>query len=81
MTPTSDGTLAVAMDPSYDASLYARAGSCTSTLQQLACSETGGTGMPEAISFSVTAGTKYWIFADGHNQSAGAYSLDFTLLP
>ncbi len=81
VTPSANGKLAVAMDPSYDASLYARAGSCTSTMQQLACSETGGSGVPEAILFNVTAGTKYWIFADGHLGSSGAYSMDITLLP
>jgi cysteine-rich repeat protein len=89
VTPSATGKLAVAMDPSYDASLYARKGSCTSTLDPAiclpdmtpCCSETAGPGGPEAIIFPVTAGNKYWIFADGKNGSSGNYSIEFNLLP
>jgi cysteine-rich repeat protein len=80
VTPTADGTLFAVLDPSYDGQLYARSGSCT-TGTQLACSEAGGVGVAESISFPVVAGTKYSVFADGKGGSSGAYAITFHLGP
>ncbi|MEP7122137.1 MAG: hypothetical protein ABJE95_14555 [Byssovorax sp.] len=80
VTPTADGTLFVVLDPTYDGQLYARSGSCT-TGPQLGCSEAGGAGVAESISFPVVAGMKYSVFADGKGGSAGAYAITFHLGP
>jgi cysteine-rich repeat protein len=80
VTPAESGTLFAVLDPSYDGQLYARSGSCT-TGPQLACSEAGGVGVAESISFPVVAGTKYSVFADGKGGSAGAYAITFHLGP
>ncbi|MFT3766586.1 MAG: DUF4215 domain-containing protein [Minicystis sp.] len=80
VTPAASGTLYVTMDPTFDGQLYARSGSCT-TGTQVACSETGGNGVAETISFPVTAGTKYSVFADGNAGSAGSFTILFHLGP
>ncbi len=80
VTPDANGTLVAILDPSYDGQLYARSGSCT-TGTQLACSEAGGVGIAETISFPVVAGTKYSVFVDGKGGSAGAYAITFHLDP
>ena len=80
VTPAQSGTLDVLLDPTYDGQLYARAGSCT-TGAQLDCSETGGAGVLEALSFPVTAGNKYSVFVDGQSGSAGSYTVLFSLTP
>ncbi len=79
VTPSQNGTLTVTMNPTFDGQLYARSGSCTATAGQVACSEVGGVGVAETISFPVTSSTKYSVFADGKNGSAGTYSLTFHL--
>jgi cysteine-rich repeat protein len=81
VTPAENGTLFVTMDPSFDGQLYARSGACTSTTTQIACSETGGVGALETISFPVMAGTKYSVFADGNAGSAGPFTIQFHLGP
>jgi hypothetical protein len=80
VTPTQNGTLTVTMSPTYDGQLYARSGSCT-TGAQIACSEVGGVGVSESISFAVVSSTKYSVFVDGKNGSAGTYSITFHLGP
>jgi cysteine-rich repeat protein len=80
VTPATDGTLFVVLDPTYDGQLYARSGSCTTGLQ-IGCSEVGGAGIAESISFPVVAGTKYSVFADGKGGSAGPYEITFHLAP
>jgi Matrixin len=80
VTPTQKGTLTVTLAPSYDGQLYARSGACT-TGTQIGCSENGGVGFAETVSFAVDSSTKYSVFADGKNGSAGAYSITFHLGP
>ncbi len=81
IAPTVAGTIYATVDPSYDASLYVRASSCTLIASQIACSETGGIGVPESLAVPVTAGQSYYFIVDGHNGAAGAYSVDFTFGP
>jgi cysteine-rich repeat protein len=80
VTPATSGTLFVTLVPTYDGQLYARSGSCT-TGTQIACSEAAGVGGTESISFPVVGGTKYSVFADGKNGSAGSYTISFHLGP
>jgi len=80
VTPTQNGMLTVTMIPTYDGQLYARSGTCT-TGQQIACSEAGGVGVSESITFAVVSSTKYSVFVDGKNGSAGTYSISFHLGP
>lgn len=80
VTPTANGTLTVTLDATYDGQLYARSGTCT-TGTQIACSEAGGAGQAEVISFAVTSNTKYSVFADGKNGSSGSYTITFHLDP
>jgi cysteine-rich repeat protein len=80
VTPAESGTLFVTMNPTYDGQIYARVGTCT-TGTQVGCSEMSGPGGLELMSFPVTAGTKYSVFADGKNGSAGTYSITFHLGP
>jgi cysteine-rich repeat protein len=80
VTPAANGTLYVTMDPTYDGQIYARSGSCT-TGTQIACAEAAGVGGLETMSFPVMAGTKYSVFADGKNGSAGSYTIQFHLGP
>ena len=80
VTPATGGTLFAVLAPTYDGQLYARSGSCT-TGPQVACSEVGGVGVAESISFPVLAGVKYSVFADGKGGSAGPYEITFHLAP
>jgi hypothetical protein len=73
-TPAANCTHTALLDSTYDGQLYARSGSCT-TGTQLACSEAGGSGTLEEISFPVVAGTKYSVFVDGNAGASGAYDL------
>jgi hypothetical protein len=79
VTPEDDGTLTVTMTPTFDANLYARDGSCTTSTNQLGCSESGGIGAVETMSFAVTHGNKVSVFADGANGSAGRFTITFHL--
>ncbi|MFO0552003.1 MAG: DUF4215 domain-containing protein [Polyangiaceae bacterium] len=74
------GKLAVTVDASYDASVYART-LCTTPSSQVACSETGGAGVPESVLFDVVAGSSYFVVVDGHAGAAGPFSAEFVLLP
>ncbi len=77
--PTAAGTLTVTLDAAYDGQLYARTGTCT-TGMQIACSDMGGIGGLEVVSFPVLPdGTKYSVFVDGKSGSAGSYSINFHL--
>jgi cysteine-rich repeat protein len=80
VTPAATGTLTVTLDPTYDGQIYARSGACT-TGTQIACSEAAGPAGPETITFPVVGGTKYSVFADGKNGSAGPYTITFHLGP
>lgn len=79
VTPPSSGRLAVALDPSFDASLYIRT-SCTSPASQLVCSEMGNSGELEVATFDVTGGNTYYIIVDGWDGDAGAFNVEVTLL-
>ena len=80
VVPSGSGTLNIALDPSYDGSLYVRT-LCTTPSSQIGCSETGATGGIEVLSLPVTSGSPYFVFVDGHSGSSGPYSLDLTLSP
>jgi hypothetical protein len=79
--PDADGILTVTMDPHFDGLLYARDGTCTSSVSttQLGCADDAGMGGLEEISFPVVAGTKYSVFADGAGSSSGAFTIQFQL--
>ncbi len=81
VTPSADGLLTVTMDPGFDAQLYARSGSCTSstTGTQVGCSDNPGSGTAETIAFAATAGTTYSVFADGAPNEFGPYTISFEL--
>jgi hypothetical protein len=81
VTPSADGMLTVTLDPAFDAQLYARSGSCTSstTGTQLGCSDNPGSGTEETIAFAVTGGTTYSVFADGAPNESGPYTISFQL--
>lgn len=82
VTPSADGMLTVTLTPEFDAQLYARSGSCTSsvTSTQLGCSDQPGAGAIETIAFAVVAATKYSVFADGSTAAdAGPYTIAFDL--
>ncbi|NUP07660.1 MAG: DUF4215 domain-containing protein [Polyangiaceae bacterium] len=80
VTAPASGKLVAALAPSYDASLYIRT-LCTTPSSQLVCAEEGGPGDLELANVNVTAGSTYYVFVDGWDGDAGAYSIDFTLLP
>ncbi len=80
VTPPETGKLVVAVDPSFDASVYIRS-SCTSQASQLACAEDGLSGDLEVAQANVTAGNSYYVFVDGWDGDAGPYSVEFTLIP
>lgn len=80
VVPGGTGTLNIALDPSYDASLYVRT-LCTTPGSQVGCSESGGSGGLEVLSLPVTSGSNYFVFVDGHSGASGAYSLEMTLSP
>ncbi len=81
IVPPIAGTIYANLDPSYDGSFYVRQGSCTLIASQVACSEAAGVGGLETLTVPVTAGQSYYFIVDGHNGSAGAYGVDFTLMP
>ncbi len=80
VTPPDSGSLVVALDPSFDASLYIRT-SCTSAASELICAEEGLSGDLELAQIDVSAGNTYYVFVDGWDGDAGAYNVEFTLLP
>ncbi|MEO7091607.1 MAG: DUF4215 domain-containing protein [Polyangiales bacterium] len=78
--PTGSGKLTVKMTGtgSMDPTLYARGTDCATGAQR-SCGETTGAAGIETLSFNVTTGKTYWIFADGKAGAEGAYSLSFHL--
>jgi cysteine-rich repeat protein len=80
VTPPDNGKLVVAVDPSYDASVYIRS-SCTSQASQLVCAEDGLAGDLEVAQVNVVAGNTYYVFIDGWDGDAGSYNVEFTLIP
>ncbi|HVY46907.1 MAG TPA: hypothetical protein VHB21_13560, partial [Minicystis sp.] len=81
VTPSADGTLSVTLTPSFDAQLYARTGSCTSSTagEQLGCSDAPGAGAVESLALPVAAGAAVSVFADGAAGQAGPYTISFEL--
>ncbi len=75
-----DGTMVVALDPTFDASLYARA-TCTSQASELDCADTGLAGELEILEIPVLAGDVVWYVVDGWMGDAGPYNIEFTMLP
>lgn len=80
VTATQDGLLTATLAPQFDGQLYARVGSCT-VGNQIACSEAGGAGGTETLSWNAVAGTKYSVLVDGKNGAAGAFTLNLHLQP
>ncbi len=84
VTPATTGKLYAFLDPAvggtFDCQIYARSGSCT-VGPQIACSESGGAGEGEYVTFDATAGQKYSVFVDGKNGSKGKYAVTFHLAP
>jgi len=76
VTAPATGKIFVSVDPAYDASVYIRT-ACTAPATQITCAESAGVGGLEVASANVTAGSVYYVFVDGKNGSAGAYSADF----
>jgi hypothetical protein len=80
VTPTDSGKLTVTMTPSstFDAVLYVVPDACVGT-SIAQCSDKGGAGATETVSFAVVANQKYVIFADGHAPSQGTFTLRLDL--
>lgn len=80
VTSPKDGKATVRVEPgsAFDANVYVRGESC-GTGAQVACSETGGAGKTESITFNVTAGTTYTVVVDGTASSSGTYKVAFGL--
>ncbi len=74
------GKIVAALDPTFDASLYARS-TCTSQASQLGCADVGLAGDLELLEVNVDAGDVVWFVVDGWMGDAGPYNIDFTLLP
>lgn len=83
VTPATDGRLVAKLKANYDASIYARVSSCTSSTaaNQLACSNSQPAGGQEEISFPVTKQTPYWLIVETHDGQHGIYDLDVTVHP
>jgi len=78
--PDDSGSLLILLDPdpSFDAQLYVRSGSCT-TGPQIACSDDLGLGLSEIVEVPTTAGEKVTFFVDGFDGSTGPYQLQLLL--
>ena len=83
VTPAVDGRLVAKLKANFDASIYARGTSCTSTTaaSQLACSNSQPANGEEVISFPVTKQTNYWLFVETHDGQNGMYDLEVTVHP
>jgi len=79
VTSSIAGTLNVFLDPTFDASLYARE-TCTSQASEIECADVGLTGEPEMMQLPVFAGETYWFIVDGWMGAAGPYTIQFTML-
>ncbi len=80
VTAPQNGKIVAALDPSFDASLYARS-TCTSQASELGCSDTGFVGELELLTIPVTSGQTVYFVVDGWMGDAGPYNIDFTLIP
>lgn len=80
LTSAKDGKATVRVEPGsgFDASVYVRSDTCGKG-SQVACSETGGAGKTESVTFNVTAGTAYTVVVDGTANSSGTYKVAFSL--
>ncbi|MFO0614616.1 MAG: DUF4215 domain-containing protein [Polyangiaceae bacterium] len=86
-TALASGVLTIDMSAATmdgDPVLYVREGSCESGTE-IACADQTFGGGTEEVSFAVTAGTTYYVFADGYSDgmgfsTSGAYTLDTLLL-
>jgi cysteine-rich repeat protein len=63
---------------SFDATLYVRTGDCEGTSAEL-CSEATGPGGAETVTVALESGETAWVFVDGKQGSAGAFTLDLLL--
>jgi len=82
VTAPADGTLDIAMggqDVDSDPVLYVRQGDCDGG-PELDCSDTSFGGGTEQLVFPVTAGTTYYIFADGYQGTEGQFLITMNLL-
>jgi hypothetical protein len=79
VTTSIDGTMNVFLDPSFDASLYAR-GTCTSQASEIDCADVGLANEPEMMQLPVFAGETVWFVVDGWMGAAGPYTIQFTML-
>jgi cysteine-rich repeat protein len=80
VTPPEDAKLVVALDPSFDGSIYVRT-NCTSAASQVVCAESANAGELELVNIPVSAGNTYFVFIDGFLGESGTFNADFTLLP
>ncbi len=80
VTAMDNGTLVAVMKGLGDTDpvLYARQDCMQGP--EIACSDVSFAGGSETIYLPVTAGTTYYIFADGYFGSGGPFSLDLTLI-
>jgi hypothetical protein len=77
------GTLIVDLsnsDPFFDPQIYARVLDCASGTQET-CADQGLEGDGEIIELDVFQGETIWIFVDGYQGSAGAFTLSMLLSP
>ncbi|MBL9025889.1 MAG: DUF4215 domain-containing protein [Myxococcales bacterium] len=79
VTTSITGTLNVALDPTFDASLYARV-TCTSQASELDCADVGLAGDPETMQLPLIAGDTVWFVVDGYQGDAGPYNIEFTMI-
>lgn len=80
VTPDATGQLTVSIQGvgGTDPVLYVRSGDCAAGAE-LACADSTAAGGTETVTFAVTAGTTYWVFADGVVGAAGGYSMTLHL--
>ena len=81
VTPQASGVLTIAvagLTQASDPVLYVRSGSCQGG-GELGCADQSFGGGTETLVLNVTAGTPYWVFADGYDGTAGSYALTLSL--
>ncbi len=82
VTADHDGKLDLTLAPTgYDAAMYVRT-TCDGAGSELACVDDQGVGKAEHYELWATAGTTYYVFADGSSAGeTGAFKLDAALAP
>ena len=77
-TPTRSGTATARLTGDFwPATLYVRSGTCAGG-SQVACNSQTGTWPTETVTWTVTAGTPYWVLIDCHYNGT-AYNLSYDL--